>query len=94
MADLTPRLRNRIWHDFPAGTADEVVRRLTGLAAEAFGSQDEERVMAAIVLASAGQWERFEAGIRLLALDWRDVLVAGELADADWPARLDAELPA
>jgi hypothetical protein len=33
------------------------------------------------------------ARLRLLTLDWRDVLVAGELADADWPARLDAELP-
>ena len=83
MADLTPRLRNRIRRDFPAGTADGVARRLTGLAAEAFGGQDQERVMAAVVPASAGQWERFLAVIRLVTLDWRNVLVAGELADAD-----------
>jgi hypothetical protein len=93
MADLTPRLRNRIRRDFPAGTADEVARRLAGLTTEAFGGQDQERVMAAIVLASAGQWERFLAVIRLMALDWRDVLVAGELAHPAWRARLDAELP-
>jgi hypothetical protein len=26
-------------------------------------------------------------------VDWRDVLVAGGLADADWPDRLNVELP-
>ncbi len=40
---------------FSAGTADEVARRLTDLGAAAFGGQDQERVMAAIVLTSAGQ---------------------------------------
>jgi hypothetical protein len=35
----------------------------------------------------------FRAVLRLVTVDWRDVLVAGGLADADWPARLEAELP-
>ena len=49
--------------------------------------------MAAIVLASAGQWQRFIYFIRLVAQDWRDVLVDGGLADEDWRDRLYAELP-
>jgi hypothetical protein len=75
VTELTPRLRNRIHRDFPAGTADEVARRFTDLTADVLGLQDQERVMAAIVLASAGQWERFVYYIQLVAEDWRDVLV-------------------
>jgi hypothetical protein len=93
MADVTARLRKRIDRDFPAGTADEVARSLAGLPAEAFGRQDQERVMAAVILASDGQWERFRAELRLVTVDWRDVMVAGGLADADWPVRLEIELP-
>jgi hypothetical protein len=71
MAILTARLKHRIQRDFPVGTADEVARHLTALTATAFGGQDQERVMAAIVLASAGQWGRFRAVIRLAIADWR-----------------------
>jgi hypothetical protein len=93
MADLTARLRRRIEREFPAGTAEEAARCLTGLPADAFGGQDQERVMAAVVLASDGRWERFLAELRLLTEDWRDVLIAGGLAGAGWRARLEAELP-
>jgi len=55
MADVTARLRTRIDRDFPAGTAEEVARSLIGLPAGAFGGQDQERVMAAIILASDGR---------------------------------------
>jgi hypothetical protein len=75
MAVLTARLKHRIQRDFPVGTANEVARHLTALTATAFGGQDQERVMAAIVLASAGQWGRFRPAIRLATTDWRDVLV-------------------
>jgi hypothetical protein len=84
---------NRINRDFPAGSAEEVARRLTDLPADVFGLQDHERVMAAIVLASAGHWQRFAYFIRLVAEDWRDVLVDGHLAGEDWRDRLNAELP-
>ena len=93
MTDLTPRLLNRIHRDFPTGSAEEADRRLTDLPADVFGLQDHERVMAAIVLASAGQWQRFVYFVRLAAQDWRDVLVDGGLADEDWRDRLTAELP-
>jgi len=86
-------LTSRIRHDFEAGIADTVIGYLASLDRESFGGQGSERVQAAIVLASHGQWERFISLWRLLKLDWRDVLVAGGLADADWPARLESELP-
>lgn len=76
-----------------AGTAEKVASYLASLDDGALGWQDSERVQAAIVLASAGKWDRFLSPLRLLRLDWRDVLVAGGLADADWPTRLEAELP-
>lgn len=93
MAVLGLRLSERIRRDFPAGTAEKVASYLASLDDGALGGQDTERVQAAIIIASAGQWDRFLSLIRLLRLDWRDVLVAGGLANEDWPARLDAELP-
>jgi hypothetical protein len=89
----TERLANRVRRDFPADRADEVIGWLSGLPANAFGGQDPERVQAALVLAAAGQLSRFLAGVDLLRQDWREVLVSGDLADEDWPVRLDAELP-
>ncbi|MFC3499851.1 hypothetical protein ACFOOK_02510 [Micromonospora krabiensis] len=59
----------------------------------AYGRQDPERVQAALVLTASGQWSRFVAGMQLLREDWRDVLVAGGLANNDWPDRLYLELP-
>jgi hypothetical protein len=94
VAELTLRLVQRIQDDFASGTADMVIDYLGGLSADAFGGQNHERIQAAMVLAAAGDWDRFIAVFRLLRLDWRDVLVAGGLADADWPHHLDAALPA
>jgi hypothetical protein len=85
----TERLIRRIRRDFGRGTDDEVIRRLTALAPD----DSSERIQAALVLGAAGEWSRFERQLRQLELDWRDVLVAGGLADDDWPARLAAELP-
>jgi hypothetical protein len=86
----TERLIRRIRQDFGRGADDEVIRRLTALAAD----DSSERIQAALVLGAGGDWERFEQQLRLLELDWRDVLVAGGLAGDDWPVRLAAELPA
>jgi hypothetical protein len=83
----------RIRRDFTPDDADQVIGWLDGLPAEACGRQDPERVQAALVMAASGDLRRFVAGVRLLRIDWRDVLVAGELANGDWPERLDIELP-
>ena len=93
MTELTQRLSKRIGRDFPAGTAEKVRGYLAGLDADVFGLQDPERVQAAVVLASDGEWEKFMRVFRLIEVDWRDVLVAGGLANADWPDRLNVEAP-
>jgi hypothetical protein len=93
MAEPTPRLRKGISRDFPPGTAEKVTVYLARLDTETFDGQDPERVQAAVVLASDGEWQRFTALCRLAELDWRDALVAGGLANDDWPDRLNAELP-
>jgi hypothetical protein len=90
---LTQRLVNRIRHDFSANDADEVVSWLAGLTEDEYGHQDPERIQAALVLASTGDLGRFHQLIKLLRLDWRDVLVAGGLAHGGWPERLRGELP-
>jgi hypothetical protein len=78
---------------FTPDDAGEVIGWLNGLDPELYGRQDPERIHAALVLASSGNLTRFVAGVGLLRLDWRDAVVAGGLADANWPERLDAELP-
>ena len=92
MADVSERLRRRIARDFAPGAAEEVVRALSELPYDALGGQDGERVLTAIVLSSQGELPRFEAALALLRLDWRDVLVAGGLANGDWPVRLEIAL--
>jgi hypothetical protein len=91
MGDVTPRLKNRISRDLP-GSAEEVIDRLRQLP-PGDSPAGEERVMAGVVLAAAGRWDVFVYYLRLATEDWRDVLVAGGLANEDWRARLDAELP-
>jgi hypothetical protein len=83
------RLIRRIRRDFPRGTDDDVIARLTALRPD----DSSERLQAALVLGAAGKWNRFEQQLRRLERDWRDVLVAGGLADEDWPARLAEALP-
>ncbi len=92
MTELTQRLTDRIGRDFPPGAGEQARGYLEGLTADGCGGQDLERIQAAVVLASDGQWERFLAVFKLLAVDWRDVLVAGGLGNEDWPQVLNGEL--
>jgi hypothetical protein len=84
------RLIRRIRRDFARGTDDEVIGHLTALRPD----DSSERIQAALVLGAAGKMNRFEQQLRRLQRDWREMLAVGGLADEDWPARLDAELPA
>jgi hypothetical protein len=94
MATSESRLAQRVLRDFPEpGSAPEVLRLLAELATS---TNDEmlasERVHAAVVLVADGNLGRLRQALDLAATDWRDVLVAAGLADADWPQRLDDEL--
>ena len=65
---------------------------LEGLSADEYGRDGLERIQAALVLGARGKYRRFLRMVDLLHTDWRDALVAGGLANEDWPDRLDAEL--
>jgi hypothetical protein len=87
-AGMTPRLARRIAVDFP-DCADKVVSLLQQVDPD---GQDHERVLAAVVLGADGDQETLQRLIDLTALDWRDVLVNGHLANSDWALNLSKTL--
>ncbi|MEV6973800.1 hypothetical protein [Kitasatospora sp. NPDC093806] len=93
---VSTRLQARIRRDFPErGSEPGVVRiidDLPGTAGYDEGMFGSERLQTAIVLLAEGSIHWLRRAIRLAMTDWRDVLVAVELAHEDWPDRLDAEL--
>jgi hypothetical protein len=84
---MTPRLARWIREHYP-GRGDLIVRRLSQLSVP-LQDEPEERILAAVAMLGEGDPRRFEEAVRLAQLDWRDVLVAAELADGRFPARLD-----
>jgi hypothetical protein len=78
MTTVSDRLQRRVARDFPQpGSSEEVVRLL----AEA---SDCERVQAAIIFAANGDLREFKREAELALVDWRDVLMNGDLAHDDW----------
>jgi hypothetical protein len=88
MGELTARLLRRIERDFPdAGSASEVVE-ITRSAG------DKERVQAAVLLWGSGDLDRLRNARDLAVAERRDALMRANLADENWPRRLDTELGA
>lgn len=86
VSDVTPRLTGRVRRDFPEpGSANALIQLLAEV-------DEGERIQAAVVIWAMGDRARIDDSLALCAVDWRDVLVRGGLADDDWPDRLDAEL--
>jgi hypothetical protein len=81
VAQVTPRLRKRVEHDFQPGAATDVLRYLDGLSDSEYGGQCRERVEAALVLASRGRRERFESTADLRRPDGPASAGAGDRAD-------------
>ena len=89
----TTRLVRRIRADFDGDSADEVIVGLDEMAASSTDPQHgSERVQAAVVLLAQGDRYELEQATQLALMDWRDVLVAAGLAEANWPDRLDEAL--
>ena len=86
---MSRRLEARVRRDFAPETADAVLARLTTLRLARAEKQSLERIQAAVVLGSNGDFARFERVAALAERDWRDALVSGGLAHGDWPGRLD-----
>jgi hypothetical protein len=85
MSFLSDRLAAKLTHD---GHSREDVERLdaadfsAGRAVQAEWARHNERVHVAILLCSAERG--FDAAFQLARTDWRDVVVAGGLADDGW----------
>lgn len=86
---VSPRLTRWIANTFPPDLRERVIDALRNLPPEAMGRQDPERIQAALVVRTGGDWERFTQMRDLALIDWRDALVAGGLANERWPQRLD-----
>jgi len=84
---MTPRLARWIREHYP-GRGELIVHRLSQLSVP-LQDDPEERILAAIAVLGESDPRRFEEAVRLAQVDWRDVLVAAELADGRFPARLD-----
>jgi hypothetical protein len=90
--EISVRLTTWIIAEFSSGSADQVIEMLRALSPEQVGGQNPERVQAALVVRTTGRWDQFADNRVLLDQDWRDVLTRADLADEDWPRRLDAIL--
>lgn len=55
-------------------------------------AEGTERIQAAIVLLADGNIERFLDAVVMAQGDWRDVLVAADLAQEGWAERLNTAL--
>jgi hypothetical protein len=92
---ISPRLMRRIHADFPHHT-DLVVNRLHTIdpliAQEQPSPQAAERMYAAVIRVAGGRLDRLDSALPLARLDWRDLLMAGDLGHEGWPDRLSAWL--
>jgi hypothetical protein len=92
MPQMSARLARRIEIDFPqhADLVADRLHSLDGLVADS--PQGHERILAAVVRLAGGRLDRLSQAIELAHTDWRDLLVAADLADETWPSRLSAWL--
>jgi hypothetical protein len=90
--DISDRVTKWVEGAFPAADAERVLTELRNLRPQAYGRQDPERIQAAVVIRTEGDWDEFHNRLALANRDWRDSLVAAGLAHGDWPQRLDEAL--
>jgi hypothetical protein len=92
--EISSRLTRWVHHEFPTGSAEEVLRVLGDLPEAVIGGQDPERIQASLVITTGGDRYAFRRNLTLAESDWRDALVGAGLGDEDWPRRLVAVLGA
>jgi hypothetical protein len=94
VANISSRLERRIRADFPhhSSLVTAALAWLTSGSEEDLASFGMERIQLAALLIAQGNLRKLDDAIRLGRGDWRDVLVAGGLADEGWQDRMEAEL--
>ncbi|WP_030055398.1 MULTISPECIES: hypothetical protein [Streptomyces] len=85
---LTDRVAARLADRF-GPEADATAALLEEAEGRVQHGQDRERITAALVVLADGSPDRLHDAILLLETDWRDLLMSAELADGDWPSKLD-----
>ncbi|MDN4481190.1 hypothetical protein [Demequina muriae] len=88
MAVITDRIREHLVEAFRA-SAPGVQSRLERLPVGT--GVDPERLHAGVLIAARGNLSLFDDAIEHARDDWRDLLDRANLADADWPERIDAQ---
>jgi hypothetical protein len=86
--DVSARLARWVEGAFAPEDAERVLEVLRNLPPQAYGRQDPERIQAAIVIRTEGDWDEFQRRLALANRDWRDSLVAAGLAGG-WTRLLD-----
>jgi hypothetical protein len=91
---VSDRLQTWVRQRFSPDEADTILRMLVDTVPGEPGDTAEgiERVQAAVVVLSGGNSQRFLEALTMAQRDWRDVLVAAQLAQDDWPDRLNTAL--
>jgi len=90
--EVSPRLARWVEANFERGSAARVLAEWQQLPPIAVGGQNVERMQASLVIRTRGDLSAFQQRLSLVNTDWRDALVGADLADEDWPDRLDALL--
>jgi hypothetical protein len=83
----TSLVRQHARRFFAGSQADDVIAALDATELPLIANNGE-RVFLAILLLSRGDMQRFRAELQQARIDWRDTLVAADLANEDWPAML------
>ncbi|WP_433788781.1 hypothetical protein [Actinoplanes sp. CA-252034] len=91
---VSGRLRGYVHQHF---ASDEIEPILSLLAEVVHSESDDpvegiERIQAAVLLVADGDSHRFLQALAMAQRDWRDVLVAADLAHENWPDRLQVAL--
>ena len=87
--DVRSRLKQWISRAFLDGNADRVLLELRDLPEWMYGGQDPERIQAALVIRTGGDWQRFQGMLSLVHQDFRDLSMAANLAYGNWREQLD-----
>lgn len=89
---ISARVRRHVEQAFAASDAERVLDELRTVELPMDGGTVSERLQAALVLLAGGNGDTFAAAVDLAKVDGRDLLVAAELAHANWPSELDRRL--
>jgi hypothetical protein len=87
---VTPRVERYVRRHFEETDAELVLDALREWRISYEAEPPNERLIAAVVLVADGRLEGVDEGFRLAELDWRDLLVAADLANEDWRSVLSS----